>query len=364
MTDLPQEHHFPCTQCGGDLHFSPGETQLTCPHCGHVETIDVNEGRAEARRENDFLATLRTAEAATEVEETRVLTCPSCGAQTEYHETSQAARCPFCDTPVVTDTGTHRHIKPAALLPFVLDERTARAAMTKWLGRLWFAPNGLKEYARKGRAMSGIYVPYWTYDADTKSRYRGERGVHYYVTKTVTRNGKSEQVRERRTRWSPASGRVARFFDDVLVLASRSLPKTYTDALEPWDLAELTAYKPEFLAGFRAEGYQVELAAGFDEARAIMDRVIRQDVRRDIGGDEQRVHNVDTDIRDITFKHILLPVWLAAYKYRGKTYRFVVNGRTGKVKGERPWSAWKIAFAVVIGLIVAGVVAYFASQSQ
>ena len=73
---------------------------------------------------------------------------------------------------------------------------------------------------------------------------------------------------------------------------------------------------------------------------------------------------MDTDIRDITFKHILLPVWLAAYKYRGKTYRFVVNGRTGKVKGERPWSAWKIAFAVVIGLIVAGIVAYIASQSQ
>ena len=169
MTDTSQEHHFPCAQCGSDLQFSPGETQLTCTHCGHVQHIDTQAGRAEATRENDFLAMLRAAEATTDVEETRVLTCPSCGAQTEYQETSQAARCPFCDTPVVTDTGTHRHIKPAALLPFVLDERTARAAMTKWLGRLWFAPNGLKEYARKGRAMNGIYVPYWTYDADTKS---------------------------------------------------------------------------------------------------------------------------------------------------------------------------------------------------
>ncbi|SMY08737.1 primosomal protein N' (replication factor Y) - superfamily II helicase [Flavimaricola marinus] len=365
MIDTTQEHHFPCERCGSDLHFTPGQTHLTCPHCGHVQYIDADEGRHEAIREIDYLATLRHQASQAEVEETRVVTCPSCGAQTEYSEESQAARCPFCDTPVVTDTGTHRHIKPAALLPFALDEKTARDAMTKWLGRLWFAPGGLQEYARKGRAMNGIYVPYWTYDSDTKSNYRGERGTHYYVTKTVRgRDGKTKTVRERRTRWRPASGRVARFFDDVLVLASRSLPKKYTDGLEPWDLTELTAYKPQFLAGFRAEGYQIALEEGFAEAQQRMDAVIRQDARRDIGGDEQRVHSVQTEFNDITFKHILLPIWLAAYKYRGKTYRFVVNARTGKVQGERPYSAWKIAFAVIVGLIVAGGIAYVAAQNQ
>lgn len=365
MTDTSQEHHFPCDQCGSDLHFTPGETELTCPHCGHVQDIDEGEGRLEAIREIDYHATLRHQASSAEVEETRVVTCPSCGAQTEYNETSQAARCPFCDTPVVTDTGTHRHIKPAALLPFGLDEKTARAAMTTWLGRLWFAPNGVKDYARKGRPMNGIYVPYWTYDSDTKSNYRGERGTHYYVTKTVRgSDGKSKTVRERRTRWRATSGRVARAFDDVLILASHSLPKKYTDGLEPWDLGELAAYQPAFLAGFRAEGYQVELGQGFGEAQQRMDAVIRQDARRDIGGDAQRVHSVDTEFNDITFKHILLPIWLAAYKYRGKTYQFVVNARTGKVQGERPYSAWKIAFAVIIGLIVAGGIAYVVSQNQ
>jgi ribosomal protein S27E len=362
--DSGQEHHFPCDQCGSDLIFSPGQTELTCQHCGHVQQIDADDGRDEAVREIDYLATLRSLSSGAEVEETRVVTCPSCGAQTEYSETSQSARCPFCDTPVVTDTGTHRHIKPAALLPFKLDEKTARDAMTKWLGRLWFAPNGLQEYARKGRTMNGIYVPYWTYDTDTKSAYRGERGTAYYVNRTVQRNGKTETISERRIRWTPKSGRVARFFDDVLVLASKSLPKSYTDGLEPWDLSELTAYKPQFLAGFRAEGYQIGLEEAFKEAQAKMDAVIRQDARRDIGGDEQRVHSVQTEFNDITFKHILLPIWLAAYKYRGKTYRFVVNARTGKVQGERPWSAWKIAFAVVLALIIGGAVAYVASQNQ
>ena len=125
--------------------------------------------------------------------------------------------------------------------------------MTDWLGSLWFAPSGLQDYARKGRTMSGIYVPYWTFDADTTSRYSGERGTVYYDTITVVSDGKRERRQVAKIRWSPARGRVARFFDDVLVLASRSLPKRFTDALEPWDLAALEPYRPEYLAGFRAE---------------------------------------------------------------------------------------------------------------
>jgi hypothetical protein len=172
------------------------------------------------------------------------------------------------------------------------------------------------------------------------------------------------QVQEQRIRWSPRSGRVARFFDDVLVLASKSLPKSYTDGLAPWDLAALEPYRPEYLAGYRAEGYTVELTEGYDQARAHMDAVILRDVKFDIGGDRQRIHDVDTAVSDVTFKHILLPVWLAAYKYRGKTYRFVVNGRTGRVQGERPWSAWKITFAVIAGLIIAGAIGYLIALNE
>jgi len=362
------EHRFPCNTCGSDLRFDPGDHQLICDHCGNVEPIEGSIRADGGIRELDFREAVNNRLAAEEIEETRVITCPNCGASTEFDADTHAAECPFCATPVVTDTGTHRHIKPRGLLPFELDEGTARTALTDWLGSLWFAPNGLMEYARKGarkgRKMNGIYVPYWTFDADTKSRYQGARGTHYYETRTVTRDGKRRQVRVRKTRWRNVSGRVARFFDDVLVLASRSLPKKYTDGLEPWDLSALEPYKPEYLAGFRAEGYQVELADGFTEARAYMDRMIRRDVKYDIGGDDQRVRNVDTDISDVTFKHILLPVWLAAYKYRGQTYRFVVNGRTGRVQGERPYSAWKIAFAVLIGLILALIAGFVIANSQ
>ncbi|PIE09551.1 MAG: primosomal protein N' (replication factor Y) - superfamily II helicase [Rhodobacterales bacterium] len=362
---LADDHRFPCGNCGSDLRFDPDSQALVCDHCGNTEPVQAaGPWGGEAIRELDFRRALENQLPEAEIEETRTTQCPNCGANFEFDPDIHAAECPFCATPVVTDTGAHRHIKPKGLLPFAVDEPEARKAMTDWLGRLWFAPNGLRDYARKGRRMNGIYVPYWTFDADTQSSYRGERGTVYYENRTVMRDGKRETVRVARTRWSPKSGRVARFFDDVLVLASRALPKRYTDGLEPWDLAALEPYNPEYLAGFQAEAYQIELQEGFQEARTHMDRVIQRDVRFDIGGDKQRIHHIETQISDVTFKHILLPVWLAAYKYRGRTYRFVVNGRTGRVQGERPWSAWKIAIAVVIGLLVAAAVGYVYAMNE
>ncbi len=354
-------HRFPCSTCGSDLRFSPGSDALKCDHCGAEQLI---EGAQQSHQisELNYLNALKDELPEVETSEIRTLTCDSCGAHVEFEPDSHAAECPFCASPVVTGTGTERQIKPSALLPFDLSEPKARKQMTDWLGALWFAPNGLHEYARKGRKMQGIYVPYWTYDANTKSSYTGQRGTIYYVNQQVRVmvDGKSQMQNRKvqKIRWQAARGRVTRFFDDVLVLGSTSLPKSYTDALAPWDLSELEPYQPEFLAGFRAESYTVSLEDGFTEASAYMNRMITRDVRFDIGGDRQRISNIDTDVSRRTFKHILLPVWLAAYKYRGKTYRFVVNGRTGTVRGERPYSSAKIAIAVIAGLTLAAAVGY------
>ncbi|MGJ8546902.1 MAG: primosomal protein N' (replication factor Y) - superfamily II helicase [Sulfitobacter sp.] len=361
---LEAEHRFPCNTCGSDLRYEPQSGQLKCDHCGNSENIEGSGFSTRPIAELDLRRALAQDLPQTDMEETRVSQCPNCGAQVEFDADRHSAECPFCATPVVIGSGTHRHIKPRGVLPFALTEDVARNAMKDWLGQLWFAPNGLRDYARKDRRMDGIYVPYWTFDADTKSQYRGERGTIYYETRTVMRDGKRTQIQVAKTRWRSVSGRVARFFDDVLVLASTSLPKSYTDGLEPWDLSALERYTPEYLAGFRAEGYTVPLEDGFTEARHYMDRMIERDVKFDIGGDRQRVHGIDTDIGGLTFKHILLPVWMAAYKYRGKTYRFVVNGRTGRVQGERPYSAIKITIAVVLGLIAAAAIGFIVATQQ
>ena len=362
--DEKLEHRFPCDSCGADMRFAPQQGQLECDHCGSTDVLEGSGHHFSPIREQDFSNALKGQLDASETEQTNVLACTNCGAQVTFESAVHAAECPFCATPVVTGTGTHRHIKPKGLLPFALDEREAKAAMNDWLGQLWFAPNSLQAYARKGRKMEGIYVPYWTFDAATKSTYRGQRGRYYSTTRTVRVNGESQTRQVRKIRWSAVRGRVARAFDDVLVLASTSLPKRFTDALEPWDLSSLEPYRPAFLAGFRAEAYTVPLEQGFDEARQIMDRVIERDVKFDIGGDAQKITALDTQVSDVTFKHILLPVWLAAYKYRGQTYHFVVNARTGRVQGERPWSAWKITLALLVGALLAGVSGYFYALSE
>ncbi len=363
---MTKDTQFPCHSCGADLRFSPETGQMVCDFCGATEEIPETSGpwAASPQQEQDFRAALRNQARGMETEETRTAHCPNCAADVTFPPDVHATECPFCATPVVEDTGRHRHIKPRGLVPFQLDEAQARQEMTRWLGRLWFAPSGLQDYARKGRRLNGIYLPAWTYDAQTRSAYRGARGTEYRETRPVQRNGKTEMQTVTKVRWTPAAGRVARFFDDVLVIASHSLPEKFRSGLGQWPLKELSHYTPEFLAGFQAEAYQIDLEEGFTEARAQMDQQIRRDVKRDIGGDHQRIHAVQTEVSQITFKHILLPVWMAAYTYRGKSYRFAVNAATGEVVGERPWSAWKIAGAAMAAAIILGVGLYLLEKYQ
>ena len=361
-----EEFNFPCPECGSEMRFDPEANKLKCPYCSHEEDFDGEGQSGLANTELDFKAALANDLPEEQMEEIRTTDCSNCGAQVEFEGESYSDECPFCASPIVLAPSSSKKIKPKGVLPFVLSEDKARDAMTEWLGKLWFAPGNLKEYARKGRKMQGMYVPYWTYDAQTESQYAGERGTYYYVTETYTaeEDGKSvTKTRQvRKTRWHLVSGHISKWFDDILVLASKALPKRFTDQLTPWDLSALVDYNPNYIAGYNAEAYTVELAEGFTEAQAIMEREIRDLVRRDIGGDEQRINRLNTSMSDLTFKHVLLPVWLAAYKYQGKTYRFVVNGQTGKVKGERPWSKGKIALAI-LGTIVVVVGGYFIAQS-
>ena len=351
----PEPHRFPCAQCGASLEYAPGADVLRCGHCGHENRIAAADAPIV---EQDFRQTLQTLAHTAATRESIAVHCDSCGASYSFDAAAHAGLCPFCGAPAVAKTEQHRQLQPQALLPFQVTRDRARESFQRWLGSLWFAPGKLKDYARDDANLSGMYVPYWTYDADTATRYQGERGDDYQVQeiyRTVENGREVERVRVvTKTRWTPAAGVVSRFFDDVLVLASASLPRAVTERLEPWDLANLTPYQEAYLSGFRAEMYQVELDQGFERAREIMALTIRRDIERDIGGDRQRIHAADTRYGDIRFKHILLPVWMSAFRFRDKVYRFVVNGRTGEVQGERPYSPWKIAFAILLAALLIG----------
>jgi ribosomal protein S27E len=357
--------NFNCPGCGADLVFAPGTEKLNCPYCGREVNIAAQSTAVEERDYREFL---QKAAQEHELQEVVNVKCTGCGAETTLPPNVTTDACPFCGTNLIASKSQSKKlIKPEAILPFAINHDQAKDNLTRWINSLWFAPNKLKTDAEKDRLLKGLYLPYWTYDCNTFSRYSGERGEHYYETQhyTVMENGRSvrRSRQVQRTRWYPASGSVTVDFDDVLIPATSSLPRNYLDELMPWDLPSLVAYKNDYLAGFRTESYQVPLENGFEQAKQIMDGEIRSAICRDIGGDVQRIHSASTEHSDITFKHILLPVWVGAYRYQGKVYQFQVNARTGEVQGPRPWSWVKIAFALFVALIVILVILYLSSSS-
>jgi len=279
--------------------------------------------------------------------------CQACGATVQFAGTLTSSECSYCGSPLQREnvhTSKHR-IPVDGVLPFLIDRPKAQASLRAWVKSRWFAPNDFLQRGIEGR-FNGIYIPYWTYDSLTFNHYTGERGEHYYVT---VGSGKNKR-RERRTRWYPASGSFRRFFDDVLVVAGRGLPDHRLTELEPWPLQRCQPFNAEMLAGFLARTYDVPLEDGFLTARQRIDSAIRSEVKRRIGGDTQRIHNISTKYDAITFKHLLLPVWMLTYRYKEKPYQVVVNASTGEVQGDRPWSWIKITLAVLAAVAaIAGI---------
>ncbi|WP_020394923.1 hypothetical protein [Thiolinea disciformis] len=355
------QQHFPCQECGADLIYQPGVRVLKCEYCGHENPI-IDE--PVTIREYDFNSALKALSRSKlqPLDSTQVIKCPNCAAAFELKTNEHAGDCPFCGTPVVSSTEQERLFQPKALLPFAITEQQARASFDKWITGLWFAPSALKNKAERDERLLGIYVPYWTYDSHTASDYDGMRGTVYYERQVVTElvNGRyvQREINVPRIRWTPVSGRVYQTFDDVLVGATRSLPRSILDELEPWDMNHLVAYNQAYLSGFRSEIYQVDLDEGFQQARVLMENAIHRAIRMDIGGDQQQINAVNTRYSDTTYKHILLPVWSAAFRYQGETYRFVINGRNGKTQGQRPYSKVKIIFAVLGAIILTIIFAY------
>jgi DNA-directed RNA polymerase subunit RPC12/RpoP len=347
---------FPCERCGADLTFSIGARRLRCEHCGFEKALDP--GAAPAVHENDLAEGLRRqAERRARGDagvSTSELRCAACGATVVFEGTLTATSCAYCGEPLQRDRVQESpdRIPVDGLLTFAVEAEAARAGLAAWVRGLWFAPG---EFLRRGvdGRLEGVYLPYFTFDAMTSTRYAGERGDHSWVEV----GSGNQRRRELRTRWSPAAGAFQRFFDDVLVPAVQALPEALLDRLEPWPLGAVIPFAPAALAGKLAHTYDVDLGPASADARRRIDAALEGEVRHRIGGDEQRILDLRTSYAGLTYKHLLLPVWLLAYRYRGASYRVAVNACTGEVHGERPWSPWKIAFAVLLGLLAAGAVA-------
>lgn len=359
-----------CQNCGAVLHYAPGTGSLKCDYCGTVNQIadTTLPGAVRAIDYDTFIAAEKDHTQLTQ--EAVVVKCTGCGASTTMLPNVTADQCPFCASPLVVDTTqTTAILQPHYVLPFAVKDSEALQYFRTWMSKRWFAPSDLVKKVKdsSSQQLKGVYIPHWSYDTDTETEYSGERGEYYYTTESysVEVNGRTEwRTRQvRHTAWYAASGEVSNKFRDVLVSASPSLPLKMAQILEPWLLDQLRKYDGRYLSGFRAELYQTDAEQALEIAKKRMDPVIREEIRGDIGGDEQRIGNYDVAYNALGLKYLLLPVWISAYRYNGKLYHFAVNACTGEVTGDRPYSWTKIA-GLVIGIIIAVIIIYQFAQSQ
>ncbi|MCH9740702.1 MAG: hypothetical protein K0U38_07690, partial [Epsilonproteobacteria bacterium] len=340
-----QSINFTCDGCGAPLKYSPATASLRCEFCSSTKTIERSN---EVIHEYDFQEALEFLETHNAQEIHKEVTCNKCAASFELTPYSISSNCPYCGTPAITDFV--KEITPKSLLPFNLPHDMAQQKFKKWIGSLWFAPNKLKDYVDGDEKLKGYYLPHWTYDANTHTHYRGQRGVVYYVTveRTVIVNGREQRVRQREPRinWTPVSGSVQNSFDDITIGASKTISHTILDSLAPWNTTKLIPFNEKYLAGFESEEYTIGLDNGFEYAKVKMNHIIRQTIKYDIGGDQQQISSMQTSYHNTTYKNALFPIWTAQFKWKGKIYNYAINAQSGKIVGERPYSIVKIVLLV------------------
>ena len=353
-------HAFTCDNCGAELRWDPDADALHCEHCQTTREVPRGEGLILERPLAEASAAARGLG-----RELRVARCEECGARVSFEEASTAETCVYCGSSSVLAQEANRNaIGPESLVPLDVGRAAVEQAFRGWLKGLWFRPNALQQTKRF--AAVGVYVPFWTYDCRVHSDWTADAGYYYWVTEhyTVTVNGKTQtRTRQvRKVRWVPAWGQRDDVYDDLLVHASGGLSEELVEELGAFDTSALVPYRPEYLAGWRAEEYALDLESGWDRAAP---RVVREQERRcagDVPGDTHRFLRVTNRIGEPRWKHVLLPVWSLSYRYRGKVYPVLVHGQTGRVVGRAPWSAAKIAGLVLL-LAAAALLVLLAAQA-
>jgi predicted RNA-binding Zn-ribbon protein involved in translation (DUF1610 family) len=343
---------YPCEACGGELHFDITSQLLKCQHCGNTHELVEVKGEVHER---DLRAALRLVRAgkvehtAKFLDDEKEVVCQNCGGHTTFSGSLTADKCPYCATPIQRDDvhAAPERLPVDALLPFSVDRKSAEGLIDKWINGRRFAPSEFKTYNRTGSFQS-VYMAYFTYDADTATNYSGQRGI----TRTRTVGSGDNRRTETYTTWTNVRGSVMNAFDDVPILANEGFEKNRIDKLEPWPTETAKPYSAEYAAGHLARTYDHDVEECLGEATTIMEDEIRTTVRRHIGGDQQRISSMNVNWREMTYKHILLPLWLLTVIYNERPFQVYINGVTGEVHGSRPYSKVKIAIAATFAALL------------
>ena len=298
----------------------------------------------------------------------RTLHCQNCGSDVATSIDQRSYVCPFCDSSIVTEIDFRRsgRQRPEFIIGFAVTAAEAQQKYYDWLGKnAWFRPGDLSVKAVSEK-QKGIYIPFWHFSMLAKSRWTARIGEYWYREErytTVDSKGKTvtRTKKVRHTEWFPLRGEHQKFYHGYLVAASKGIAPKEAKAIQPFQLSALNRYRPFYLAGWMAEEYTMAMDLAMDKTKQEFQRRQREIVARFLPGDTHTDLAVQSEFDVNGSDLILLPVYVLSYRYRDRVYRFLVNGQTGKIVGEKPWSGRRIAAAVflVVLLIAIFVVAFY-----
>lgn len=343
-----------CPACGSNMVFSPVDSCLKCDHCGTKVALSKDDKSEEQNFEKLM------APSDTWGDETHVFRCDNCGAKEVLSKKEIAKECPFCGTTNVVEVKELSGIRPNAVVPFAITKDNASEKVISWTRKRIFAPRAYKKSASP-EAIKGTYNPAFTFDTNTVTPYFGRLGKYYTRTRRV--NGKT--VTERYLKYFNISGTFTRFFDDILVQASDTINQKSIEKMCPFETNDSKDYSSEFLQGFSANHYSKDGMACWKQAQDYIRKNVKAAILAKYSYDVIDSFNYDITCHNITYKYVLLPIYVGHCNWKTKLYNFFVNGRSGKVTGKTPISPLRVLIAVLLGLAVVaaiGVVAYFALQ--
>ena len=347
------EKSFICPSCGSEMAYAAGESQMKCKHCGAAEAV-CPDGDKEDR---DFTAIEADASLQDWGFPVKVLQCGGCSVKLTVPAETAMLSCPFCGSSQVSEVEELPGLRPDGAIPFRIDANEASKRFIHWIGHLKLAPFSMKKQYTAG-TVSGVYLPYWSFDTKTKTAYTGQAGDHYHEKDedTHTEDGRTEahQKSVKKTRWRFVSGTYEKAFRGVIYNDANVVQENIIKELEPFKLNELEKFAPKHLAGFSAQRYASGPKAIWERAKKFMSGQILTDVRGIVkrGSDVLGPVRICPHYTDIQYKLMLLPVWISSYSFKKKTYGLYINGQTGEIAGSSPKSALKILIIILVCLAV------------
>lgn len=345
-----------CNACSAEIEAGA----KTCPYCGAENPIGgEGEDRATAVIEGEQGPLQNKGGGQTGLDhEVKTFKCKSCGATVSFDPALKSLACAYCGSATVIEQPTSAALRPRRVVPFGIQHDQAEELFWKWLGKGFFRPRDLT----KKTAISdirGVYLPFFAFDADAQSSWTASAGYHYYENETYsTKDAQGKTVLKtrqvQRTRWQPASGNHQEHYEDWLVSASKGLDQQWVAKIVPFRLEESKDYRGDYLAGFGAENPSIEPETALQTAKAALLQKEVEACRKMVPGDTHKGLNVHTSLSRWNYDLILLPIWIAAYRYKEKVFRFLVNGQTGEVQGVAPFSWLKLIVVLLIGAGLVG----------